>query len=386
MAVQHDAVLAAPLPRSKSNEAGRSLFSPVVDFFLLGGGSIIIFAILAATVPVETGHGTLITLSLLLAHVINHPHFAHSYQIFYRDFGAKIRGRGYPNELRVRYVAAGIVVPIILALLTCVGIASGHGRVLGLAANVMYFFVGWHYVKQGYGMLMLDAALKKRFFEADEKSLLLVNAYVTWICHWALANVVLNRGDFWGLRAYTIDIPMPLLLGAIGAAALTTIATAVTLVRKAAVKKKPVPVNGLTAYVVSIYIWTFAAFYPIVGALTSVFHSLQYLAVVWRYRLNSESSRPDASETPLTGRLGAVLPKKMGLRFMGFIALGTVLGYVGFWAIPKFLNAVVPYDRAEFGPTLFLFVFWIFINVHHYFLDNVMWRRGNPDVQKHLFA
>lgn len=386
MAIQHDAILAAPLPTSRNNAAARSLFSPVVDFFLLGGGSIIVFAILAATVPVESGHGTLIALSLLLAHVINHPHFAHSYQIFYRDFGAKIRGRGYSNELRVRYVAAGIVVPVILLLLTIAGIANGDARVLGLGANIMYFFVGWHYVKQGYGMLMLDAALKKRYFEADEKSLLLANAYVTWICHWALVNAVLHRGDFWGLRAYAIDIPMPLLLGAIGAAALTTTATIVMLVRKAAVKKKPLPVNGLTAYGVSIYIWTFAALYPIVGALTSVFHSLQYLAVVWRYRLNSESTRPDAHETPLSGRAGAILPKNRSMRFMGFIALGTVLGYGAFWAIPKFLNAVVPYDRAEFGPTLFLFVFWIFINVHHYFLDNVMWRRGNPDVQKHLFS
>jgi len=23
--------------------------------------------------------------------------------------------------------------------------------------------------------------------------------------------------------------------------------------------------------------------------------------------------------------------------------------------------------------------------VHHYFLDNVMWRRGNPEVAKYLF-
>jgi hypothetical protein len=31
-------------------------------------------------------------------------------------------------------------------------------------------------------------------------------------------------------------------------------------------------------------------------------------------------------------------------------------------------------------------MFYIFINIHHYFLDNVMWRRGNPDVQQHIFA
>jgi hypothetical protein len=31
-------------------------------------------------------------------------------------------------------------------------------------------------------------------------------------------------------------------------------------------------------------------------------------------------------------------------------------------------------------------MFWIFINVHHYFLDNVMWRRENPDTGKYLFG
>lgn len=30
-------------------------------------------------------------------------------------------------------------------------------------------------------------------------------------------------------------------------------------------------------------------------------------------------------------------------------------------------------------------LFWVFINVHHYLLDTVMWRKGNPDVKRHLF-
>ena len=35
---------------------------------------------------------------------------------------------------------------------------------------------------------------------------------------------------------------------------------------------------------------------------------------------------------------------------------------------------------------LFLFTVWIFINVHHYFLDSVMWRRENPDTRLYLFG
>jgi hypothetical protein len=54
--------------------------------------------------------------------------------------------------------------------------------------------------------------------------------------------------------------------------------------------------------------------------------------------------------------------------------------------VPRFIDSVLPYDKRVFGPSLFLFMAYIFINVHHYFLDNVMWRRGNPDVQQYIFA
>ena len=69
----------------------------------------------------------------------------------------------------------------------------------------------------------------------------------------------------------------------------------------------------------------------------------------------------------------------------GFAVLGLVLGSIGFWGAPYLFQTALAYREALFGPTVFLFVFWIFINVHHYFLDNVMWRSQNPDVRAHLF-
>ena len=33
----------------------------------------------------------------------------------------------------------------------------------------------------------------------------------------------------------------------------------------------------------------------------------------------------------------------------------------------------------------FLLAAWIFINVHHYFLDSVVWRKGNPETGRYLF-
>ena len=74
------------------------------------------------------------------------------------------------------------------------------------------------------------------------------------------------------------------------------------------------------------------------------------------------------------------------LRLTRFIVVGTAIGVLAFWIAPILLSATVPYDKELFGVTLFLFIFFIFINVHHYFLDNVMWRKENPDIKRHLFT
>ena len=50
-------------------------------------------------------------------------------------------------------------------------------------------------------------------------------------------------------------------------------------------------------------------------------------------------------------------------------------------------DSEVPRDsRYLHGPSLFLFVCWVTVNVHHYFMDSVMWRRDNPKVKQHLFC
>ena len=73
-------------------------------------------------------------------------------------------------------------------------------------------------------------------------------------------------------------------------------------------------------------------------------------------------------------------------RLVRFVLIGGILGGVGFWIAPHVLDSVVGYDRAVFGATLFIFIGWTFINIHHYFIDSVIWRRDNAETRRYLLA
>ena len=370
----------------RTERSGAYLFHPVVDFLCLGGGSLIVLIPLLLFPPAEASVPVLAGIALAIANVINHPHFAHSYQIFYQNFGLKAFGQDYRARLRARYVLAGIFVPIALIAFFAVSVASGDAELLGFGANIMLFLVGWHYVKQGYGMIIVDSVLKRQFFANSEKKVLLINSYACWICYWVLANYIISETNFWGLKYYMFPIPSIIVYAVVGIASATTAVMLYTLARKWLRNGKSLPVNGVVAYLTTLYMWLFLRLNPVVLLVIPALHSLQYLVVVWRYQLNAERDHADAGERPRLTALGLALPSKAALRFTLFVLVGIALGFFGFWWVPLFLDSVVPYDREIFGGTMFLFMFWIFINVHHYFLDNVMWRRENPDTGKYLFS
>lgn len=394
MAMQEtmSAVGAGDAAATVKQDNGRGcLFHPVVDFLCLGGGSLILFAFLAVFRPPVSSYPVVAGLMLVLANLINHPHFAHSYQIFYRDFREKAFGRRYDPTLRLRYIFAGIAVPLALIAFFLGTVLQQNPQVLGLAVNLMFFLVGWHYVKQGYGMLIVCSVLKRQFFNDAEKRVLLANAYAVWLTHWMIGNWVIHSRDWWGLTYYTFDLPEPLILMAMAVSTGSAAAVLWMLARKCLAEGGRLPVNGIVAYLTSLYVWLFLNFDPLFLLLIPACHSLQYLLVVWRYQLNADRDRAEraraaAVEAPGPQKALAGLAKRPGLRFTGFVIGGGLLGYLGFWGLPKLLGATVPVDEAVFGPTLFLFLCWIFINVHHYCLDNVMWRRGNPDTGRYLFA
>lgn len=372
---------AEPVPKSQTTSV-RHLHGPVADFLLLGGSSFLVLPILLALPQVEY-RGAIALVTLLLANVINHPHFAHSYQIFYREFGKKLISPDLPLSMRVRFAVAGIIVPIVLILYFGVAVAIGDARLIGLGGNIMALFVGWHYVKQGYGMLMVDAALKRRFFSDPEKKVLLINAYVVWSAAWLYVNDVASKNELWGLQYYSFDVPSWLIACVTFLVAGTTLAAAATFWEKH-LSGKSLPLTGVMAYAVTLYLWVlFARLDPLWLLVIPALHSLQYLAVVYRFQTNYQKAKTRNIEVGGVWRKAAA---SASVQLTLFAVAGLLIGGALFWVIPKSLDASVAYNSDLFGPTLFLFMFWVVVNVHHYFIDSVMWRRDNPETKLHLFA
>jgi hypothetical protein len=363
----------------------RSFFFPLLDFVCLGGGSLVLIPILVFIVPDSFQARTTI-FALTLSTVINYPHFAYSYQIFYRTYSKVMRQPGIDPNLRLRYLWAGVLSPAVIIGALAVSVLGGDKQMVGYAGNAMAFFVGWHYVKQGYGMIMVDAARLRSFFTERQKKILLVNSYLCWGLSWTVINHLVAERDLFGIAYAAINITLPIVWAFAAAVSVSSLLVAAVLIQHARAHKGAIPINGILAYVAALYPWLLLAREPIVGLLIPAFHSLQYLIIVWRVQLNVEGARPGADDrVEWARRLGLSLRRDTA-RFVGFLGTGFVLGLLGFWLLPLLADFYVAYDHAEYGPQLFLFLFWIFINIHHYFIDNAMWRKENPHTLKYVFA
>ena len=356
--------LTASAPARPDSARSAHLFGPLVDFLLLGGGSIVLCAAIVLLLPRGIPSAQQLALISIIMIAINQPHFANSYQLFYDNFREKAFGAAYPRNLRLRYIFAGIVVPAALLFFLVAASLSGNPYALGYGANLMFLTVGWHYVKQGYGILVLDSVQKRVFFSDAAKWIFRVNGYVCWSVSWIGLNHALSQSQTYiGIPYYSFPVPEPIYYASIALAVVSGAASLVMLVQRWRQPPGRLPWNGILAYVAAVYLWLiFIEINPVVLALVPTFHSLQYLAVVWRYQLNRRAETPELS-------------------FSFFVLTGVLLGFLGFTALPWLMANMLPYDKTLLGPSLFLFACYIFINVHHYFLDNVIWRRENPDMR-----
>jgi hypothetical protein len=103
-------------------------------------------------------------------------------------------------------------------------------------------------------------------------------------------------------------------------------------------------------------------------------HSVQYLYFVWLMKRNDHAVNAGPFSPPATARLAA----------LGITAL--MAAFALFHGIPGLLDATLLPREARrvtdgLGPAPFAAAFFVVVNIHHYFMDTVLWRRDNPETR-----
>ena len=348
------------------------LLHPVVDFLMIGGLSLIFFAFYLVLVPKNQSTYELSWTMFYLSFVINYPHFLISYQFLYMDHLKRI-GKDW------RLFLSGVIVPLVLLGYILVSVLFESGTLLGYLANAMFFFVGHHYVKQIVGCVVVTSALKGIYFTKKERSILSINMLWIWMISFLSSNVGIRTLHFHGIQYNSFNLPGFSVSICYGFIFLSLAIFIWQMVQKFIQTGKWIPLNSIVAFA-SIYAWYIPAFYhPSYFYMIPFFHSLQYLLFAFAYVKNRFHDKA-SNEDPMKYRKFFVFGTG------GYIFASFALGTLFFYSIPDLLDKVIGYDSSIFGSELFMFAFVIFINIHHYFIDFAIWRRGNEDVRKYLFA
>jgi len=347
------------------------------EFLLVGGATPLLLALswlVRRHVALDSARLAVAATTFYAAYVVNDPHFSVTYLLFYRDVRARAFGRAFPPLQRARYLVAGFVVPALLAAWGFGAIRLHSWWIMGLLLQLMFLLVGWHYVKQGFGVMTVLAARRGVRFSARERLAILAHCYAGWAYAWASPFDPGRQVEEKGVVYMTIRHPL-------GLEHLTHVVFLATIVPLAWVVVRNASrwraiATPLVAMLASVWAWSiYSSFDPLVVFVVPALHSIQYLYFVYLLRRNEAREREGPPNFDVSAKV------RVGTLAVSAVALGVVLFHAG----PSFLDGLFVDARETLedplGPTPYFAALYAFVNIHHYFMDWVIWRRDNPETR-----
>ena len=239
-----------------------------------------------------------------------------------------------------------------------------------VAFNLMFFTVGWHYTKQAFGCMMLYAHFDGYSLTPGQRSLVKWNLLSVGLMNLAHGSRQGGPLTFSHYRYYSIDLPdvlFPVSVCILFAGLLVVVGR--VFYRNYARNGQLPTINMLVPFV-AMYLWWIPILrqHEFYFLLIPLFHSLQYLAVACKLehaRLR-DSIHYEVKATAIV--LGVIICGWLSFDFVPS-TLDKWLGTFDAWHIFFFFTAAM-----------------LFINIHHYFIDNALWRFRDPTVKRYLLA
>lgn len=319
---------------------GRTFLHPALDYLLIGGGLSLVATALLAGAPRSAALVDPLALAWLLL-ASNMAHFASSTVRLYTRPGAT---RTWP------------VLTLALPLMTLGVLSLCIARPDGLGVQLQKLYVTWspyHYAAQAYGLaVMYTLRSGCRLSQADRRWLRGASLLpFFWVfleardfgLGWLLppearaalpSSLLAGVGDVLGFLAFAAPIALFLKLRRGGGAQMPLIAPLILLA------------NGVWWFVLPglhAFVWA------------TIFHGIQYLAIVLVFHVRERMALPENRH----GRLYHAL---------SFYGLSLVLGYALFRILPQ------AYMGLGFGAVESILLVTAMINVHHFVVDAYIWR------------
>ncbi|TAE83518.1 MAG: hypothetical protein EAY76_01200 [Alphaproteobacteria bacterium] len=371
----------------------RYLVSPLVDMMFAGGAAFVIVPLLFWMFPLDangaSGYMQVYIASVafaFLAHIVNHPHFMASYYLMYDDFKNKIAmHRLERSHMAWRYLFAGVIVPVVLIGYLIYAFVAQDNDIFAWGVYVLFFTVGWHYCKQAFGVMLVLSALKGVYYGRLTRRILWINAMLVWFKTWLggnlyVPNVVYQPMNYQGVSFNNLQIHItPMMMDVLNGFLWLYGGLSLLLVVYVAIKQRIRPsLCALLGYSSMYSLLLFSYYHPLWAYMTPFFHSGQYLLFVIAYKRGEHHHHIHHLHMPI---------EQSRDQMKRFVGVCFIMGLLSFKGIPGTMEWLTDSHalRAVGIMLPFIYAFDIFINVHHYFIDNVLWRKDNPKVGRYLF-
>jgi hypothetical protein len=341
------------------------MLNPWIDTLFVGAVSIA-FIVAWLVLDFDVSSGNTLARFAFVNFLLNAPHFMMSYRLLY---GAADRRRAYP----------GVTwwVPALLLVWAAIGIASYRTSSVWLEAlfGASAVSLSWHYTGQTWGMMASFAYVNGLGFTAGERRLVRANLWVLTGFHivWA---IVLVRKIFEVRGGATALLSESAAMGLFHAAWALAAGSAILGLAGLALwsqRLRRLPPVRVWVPWVSVHLW-----YVLLGREPATLfwvqnaHALQYLMFPMRTELNRSTAASPAA---------GVRAGRGTLRMLRTYAITVVMGLGVLWLLPWLARRQEGFAGLPIELTLLSFV-----NLHHYFIDGVIWKIRDPQVRRDLFS
>ncbi len=333
--------------------------SAPVDFLCIGGFSILLFlAMLPFSVPRTSW---VIHTAAILTWLCNWPHFAATNVRLY-----------HTRENIAQYPVTALAIPVLVTAAAVWALADPV-RVAPLLVKLFLFWSSYHYSGQSLGISLAYAKRSGVAIGQAERFALSGFIFGTFLYSIARSEVGCKEwppNSYFGVTIPVLHLPLWVATVAGMGLILCAAALVVLVVRWSVLNRRIFPLIVLLPAAAQ-FVWFLLGWrVPGFNEFVPFFHGTQYLLIAWAMQLKEKMD------------LGQVLPSSR------YVALETGRWGMTIFLLGAFLFWVLPRVAASAGHPLSLAepVVIAAVQIHHFFVDGVIWKLRNPKIGSALLV